>query len=197
MTSPGATFEGVPLEVEDLREALEYLADRHLVELIHKVNWSDPGYRDIHTAQRLCLTRLGLDCAESGTTVSEFLYPRAAAAGDTYHTTVQAGAQGTQIGRRNTMNNNTWGMQTSVLVELAKEVLAKVPELGLEPAAAAELVEEATALREKAEVQDPNPVTLRRTCDAVMGKLERAPESMTRQWLQAAGAAAIHDALDR
>ncbi|MFK4070214.1 hypothetical protein [Streptomyces sp. NPDC029674] len=76
MGSLDASFEGIPLEFEDLREAMEYLAERSLMEVIHKVNWTDPGHREIYTAHKISLTRLGLDCAESGMTVSDFLYPR-------------------------------------------------------------------------------------------------------------------------
>jgi hypothetical protein len=191
MRSLDASFEGIPLELEDLQEAMEYLAERDLVQVIRKVHWTDPGYREVHTAQKLSLTRLGLDCAESGMTVSEFLYPRPASGGDTYNTTVQAGAQGTQVGRQNTMHN-TWGLQSDALLQFAKDVLTKIPELGLDESAAAELGEEATTLCDEASAQQPDPRALRRSCDAVMGTLGKAPESMARQWLHAAGATAFN-----
>ncbi|MEV6956999.1 hypothetical protein [Streptomyces sp. NPDC051183] len=82
MESRDSSFEGIPLEFEDLREAMEYLAERNLVEVIHKMNWTDPGHREIYTAHKISLTYLGLDCAESGMTVSEFLYPRLTSTGD-------------------------------------------------------------------------------------------------------------------
>lgn len=173
---------------------MEYLAVRDLLELIQKVNWADPGYRDIHIAQELFLTRTGLDCAESGMTVSEFLHPRPMSRGDTYHATVQSGAQGTQIGRQNTMNNS-WGPDPNALLHLAKDVLTQIPELGLDETAEAELGAEATALRDEASAQQPDPTVLRRAYDAVMGALERAPETMAGQWLHEAGTAAINSTL--
>ncbi|AZQ32288.1 hypothetical protein EJ357_01440 [Streptomyces cyaneochromogenes] len=56
----------------------------------------------------------------------------------------------------------------------------------------AELVEEASALRDEASAQQPNPTALRRAYDAVMGTLGRAPEPMASQWLHEAGTAAIN-----
>ncbi|MEF3113657.1 hypothetical protein [Streptomyces chrestomyceticus] len=194
MKTPGASFDGVPLELGDLQDALEYLTERDLVELHHPMHWTDPGYRESRTAQRLSLTRLGIDCAESGTTVSDFLYPRPPAPGDTYNTTVHAGAQGTQIGRQNTMHN-TWGLDANALLRFAGEVLAKLPELGLDAPAEAELEHEADALRDVASARQPDPTALRRAYDAVMNALGRAPESTAGQWLHEAGTAAIDNVL--
>ncbi|WP_416966756.1 hypothetical protein [Streptomyces sp. 4F14] len=193
MGSLDASFEGIPLEFEDLQEAMEYLAERNLVEVIHKMNWTDPGHREIYTSHKISLTRLGLDCAESGMTVSDFLHPRSASAGDTYNTTVQSGAHNIQFGRENTMNN-TWGMEPNALLQFAKDVLAKIGELDLDEAAEAELSGEAAALRDQASAQQPNPTTLRRAYDLVMSALGRAPESVASQWLHEAGTAAINSA---
>ncbi|MGW4756165.1 hypothetical protein [Streptomyces chartreusis] len=195
MGSPGASFESVPLTLEDLREAAQYLVERNLMELFHKTHWTDPGYREIHTAHRISLTRLGLDCAESGMTVSEFLYPRPASTGDTYNTTVQSGAQGIQIGGRENTMNNTWGVKPDSLLRFARDVLTRLPELGLDDIAEADLVEEAAALHGEASAQQPNPTALRRAYDAVMGVLGRAPDSTASQWLREAGSVAINSAL--
>ncbi|MFK4069738.1 hypothetical protein [Streptomyces sp. NPDC029674] len=195
MGSPDASFESVPLTLEDLREAAQYLVERNLMELFHKTHWTDPGYREIHTAHRISLTRLGLDCAESGMTVSEFLYPRPAPTGDTYNTTVESGAQGIQIGGRQNTMNNTWGVKPDSLLRFARDVLTRLPELGLDDIAEAELVEEAAALHGEASAQQPNPTALRRAYDAVMGLLVRAPDSIANQWLREAGSVAINSAL--
>ncbi|MET9793067.1 hypothetical protein [Streptomyces canus] len=194
MRSPDAAFEGIPLASGDLREALEYLVERELIELIHRVQWSDPGYRDIYSAQRISLTRLGMDCAESGMTVSEFLYPRPASPGDTYNTTFQAGAQGVQVGGQNTMHNS-WGLEPQALLRFAESVLAKLPELGLAPADEAELTQQAATLRDEASAQQPNPTALRRAYQTVMNTLSGAPDSMASQWLCEVGTAAINNAL--
>ncbi|GAA4071691.1 hypothetical protein [Streptomyces shaanxiensis] len=91
--------------------------------------------------------------------------------------------------------NNTWGLDPNALLQFAKDVLTKVADLGLDERAEAELVEEASALRDEASAQQPNPTALRRAYDAVMGTLGRAPESMTSQWLHEAGTAAINGTL--
>lgn len=195
MGSLDASLEGIPLELEDVREAMEWLAERDLVEVIHKMNWTDPGHREIHTAHKISLTRLGLDCAESGMTVSEFLYPRPTSTGDIYNTTFQAEARGTQVGGRQNTMNNTWGLEPDALLQFAEDALARIPELGLDDTAEAELTEEATALRDEASAQQPNRAALRRAHDAVMRTLGRAPDSVAAQWLQAAGTAAVNSAL--
>ena len=169
---PQVHFYGERLSVDEVGQACTYLVERQMLQ----------GVRAVGGAfLRPALLARGIECVESGKSVSDFINAQQSGGGNTYHTYLP-NAQGVIVGeQQNFTQNNTVGVDPTKFIQLAGYVGQISGTLGLDEPERVELERMAQELHEEASAASPEVSRLRALGQTVKEKLMAAATTVAAQ----------------
>lgn len=168
---PDVHFYGDPLTTEEVGKAFRYLSEQHMVK--GRSAWGG----DVLVPTLLAR---GIECVESGRTVSDFIKPQANV-GNVYNTYLP-NAQGVIIGEQeNVTQNNSAGIDPTAFVQLAGYVGQVSSTLNLAEPQRVELERVAQELHGEATSGAPDQGRLRALTDRILEGLSGAAGTIAGQ----------------
>lgn len=186
LTSNRSYFAGQPFSSIEIVQAVVYLSEKGFVE-------GRTIDQSVHLIQPR-LTAKGVDCAESGKPVSEFLNPSQSPSGPTFHVKID-GSQNVTVGTQsNFTQNNTSGLDPAVLAQLvhfATVARQSLPSSGLDEQQQVVVEQLSQELEEEAAGEAPDRRRLRRLGDRLIEALTPTAETALGGMVTALGQQAI------
>ncbi|RSN40919.1 hypothetical protein DMH12_35445 [Streptomyces sp. WAC 04229] len=171
INDPEVHFFGDPLASDEVTRAFSFLREQSLVK--GKAAWGG----DVFIPKLLAR---GIECVESGKTVSDFINPQDRG-GNVYHTYLP-NAQGVIVGeQQNFTQNNSAGVDPSVFIRLAGYVGQVSGTLNLEESERSDLERVAQELHAAATSDSPEPSRLRELTSRIVDGLTTAAGTIAGQ----------------
>jgi hypothetical protein len=172
LSSDRSWFLGKRFSERELLQAVKYLKSTGLIEGL-EIDQEDHLIKP-------ALTPVGVTCAESEKSVSEFLNPPAASGGTTFNVRIE-GSQNVAVGTQSDFTqNNTSGIDPAVLARLTHFATAAregLPSYGLDESRQVEVEQIAGELEAEATGDAPDRGRLRRLTDNLIAALSPAAGS--------------------